>query len=922
MYFDCAVQPLSSPNQHQQSKFNSPWLIALSMLAVGCGANTAVPPNSASKSVNPADSTQSVQPAADADAKGSERQPDTTTTDAVAAAQTDTSNAKHQKSPDKQVAQADLKKETFKAPPAKAGATPTAEQLAKWAIVEFQPLQLLACHDDFEDGFITSMALSPDGKQFALGGAKLTLWNTNESKPIVNLIEGIQGKEIERPIRCVAFSPNGELLAAGDQKGTLRIWRVADQSLTATMKAHDGHMRALAFSPNSQTIATTSYSGEVLLWNAADGKKIKGVKVDKQELVQLAFLSDAQLATAGRETNIWNIESGKKEQTLTSGQVIGPALGLSSDRQRLAFSDGDAGLRIWDAQKSSAIGEAMKGGGNHLIEFSSDNKWLANYGQHVDLRIVDAATGQIVQVIDADGGRVSELHWLPNLNALLVASEQDRVRLWGTADVAKTLGIEPISLPVPKPIAADGKQPLNPAQALSIIDIRSFPRLPGAVPQYGDGIGMTSYSAPVTLKDAELFYRYFLGKAGWSETGKIEGAIPALTFSKSNCELNISFMPAAMAGVGKEGDHVISLMFTGNYDVRKLPKFEPIETKGEFSSFSTSIYRTKASLLDLEVAILKQFHAAGWTAYTRLNASGNEEPESRMISWLQSGGVLSAFIRRPADSNDQFAVQLGIGLSSKSLPIPPDSGWIEFDSSTDLNMVANTKMKMQQTAEFYDKEMAADGWLSRESGRFFKDDRGWLPYIQGQRDVLIRLVERPEGGTRIIVGDAERSSWQLQKAKDSAKAKTDKKESAKPGIEAADFELPKGAKSVSFDVDQKKIEFEFPDATPPQLADLLAKQMESIGWPRDKSGVVSDEYTLATYIKDKIEIQLRARSQNKKTTAMISGDGLLWNKALPTAPVRISFGTWLQRNLKDATLELIDEYTDQMKKIPASDGKN
>jgi hypothetical protein len=42
---------------------------------------------------------------------------------------------------------------------------------------------------------------------------------------------------------------------------------------------------------------------------------------------------------------------------------------------------------------------------------------------------------------------------------------------------------------------------------------------------------------------------------------------------------------------------------------------------------------------------------------------------------------------------------------------------------------------------------------------------------------------------------------------------------------------------------------------------------------------------------------------------------------LPTAPVRISYETWLRRNRKDATLDRLDEFVAEMHKIPARAGK-
>jgi hypothetical protein len=258
-----------------------------------------------------------------------------------------------------------------------------------------------------------------------------------------------------------------------------------------------------------------------------------------------------------------------------------------------------------------------------------------------------------------------------------------------------------------------------------------------------------------------------------------------------------------------------------------------------------------------------------------------------------------------------LSVLTSVSVANKSLPIPPDSGWIEFDSSTDLQLVANTKMDLKQTTQFFDKQMAAEGWSAREAGRQFKDDKAWLPYIRGQQDVFLRLAALPGGGTRVVVGDAASSSWQLQK-----QVKTTEK-MVKPGIEAADFVLPAGATAVKFDIDQKNIEFEVHDSTPTKLGEQFVAQMESLQWKREGAGIVSDDYTFITFSKERAEIQLRARAAEKKATAMFSGDGLLWSKPLPTAPVRISYEAWLRRGHKDATLDQLDEFDAEMHKIPA-----
>ena len=239
-------------------------------------------------------------------------------------------------------------------------AAPSPQQLARWAIPEVPSLQLLMCNDDFEDNFVQCMAISPDGKQFVLGGTKLTVWDSTGAHPKLDLLEKYRGEEVKRPLLSVGISPNGNWLAAGDSGGRLRVWNLNDHSEVVSIRAHDARLMELAFSPDSRTLATTSYSGEVRLWHAEDGKQINKLKVDDQEVARLVFLSDGLLAAAGRHTSIWNVESGKQESVLTKERVIGPALGLSSDRQRLAFADTEAKIQLWDVGKAAPTGLALR----------------------------------------------------------------------------------------------------------------------------------------------------------------------------------------------------------------------------------------------------------------------------------------------------------------------------------------------------------------------------------------------------------------------------------------------------------------------------------------------------------------------------------------------------------------------------------
>lgn len=67
---------------------------------------------------------------------------------------------------------------------------------------------------------------------------------------VLDFLEGGAGE-----VRCVAFSPDGKLLAAGNRYGTVRIWDVASKKELKTLTGHMGEVWSIAFSPDGKTLA-------------------------------------------------------------------------------------------------------------------------------------------------------------------------------------------------------------------------------------------------------------------------------------------------------------------------------------------------------------------------------------------------------------------------------------------------------------------------------------------------------------------------------------------------------------------------------------------------------------------------------------------------------------------------------------------
>ena len=777
---------------------------------------------------------------------------------------------------------------------------PTAEQLARWTKLDFDPLQLLAVRESDKIGLVTCMAPLPDGKGFILAGKKVTLWSIDGEKPDHAFLD-LTSSQQELFIRCVAVSHDGQWFAAGDSGGRLHIWSLTDRNEIVSKELYKNDISELAISPDSLEIATTSFGSEVTIWGAEKLNQKNRFTIDTNGVEAIKYLSPGVLVAAGETTSSWNTVTGKLRQQLSPGRY-NFSLARSSDNQTFVFGT-EAGLQLWDiAEAKRAATLVGSFANNEIVEFSPDGKLLVT-GNGSMLRIWEIAAAELRQVIDGYGSTIIGIHWLPNTNMILVATENGRTRLWGTAKSGMANKMPPLHHAIEMPDPASNVA-ASPAQLLEAIDMRSVAMLPGGFPTMRNE-DMLSYVVAAKPEEAMLFLRYDLGNRGWTEVSAVGAAPGTVQFLKNGFSLSISSYEAA------ESKTNISMNRSGNVDLRKLPKFDSAPVDKAYDGAGVVIYRTKADLLEIETTLLRKMHDAGWTAYSRLNSSHNEEGDKRDLTFIQNSATVQVSIGRFPVEPDSYTIQYTAFLTLNSLPIPADSGYVEFDGSTEPYLVASTSMNLEKTREFYDKELAAQGWLPREFRRTLKEKNNWLPYIQGQKDLLIGLEAMDNGRTRIKVGDGlENSSWQL------AKSKPEQVDAASKGIiEAATFPILNASKLAKFDVEGKSINFQIDAIGLLDVADRYTKELATLGWEHNSRGIKEADFLLMTFKKDNAEITLRGRVHEGNSMVSAEGSGLGWSNPLPGGKQVISYETWLRRNNRQASLGLLDEYTAEMRSI-------
>ena len=207
-----------------------------------------------------------------------------------------------------------------------------------------------------------TVAISPDGRVMATDlrpDYAVLLWDVSDPNQPVPL--GPPLAEPAESVEDLEFSPDGTLLAAGSDDGTVRLWDVSDParpiSLAPLYPADRSDLVLLVrFSPDGRTLAATTSVGTVAFWDLADPRRPKPLGPPLAAATDLvyaaAYSSDSRVLAVGGsdgKVTLWDVvDRARPRRIATATGLDGHvhALTFSADGRYLA--GGTIGrVRIW-----------------------------------------------------------------------------------------------------------------------------------------------------------------------------------------------------------------------------------------------------------------------------------------------------------------------------------------------------------------------------------------------------------------------------------------------------------------------------------------------------------------------------------------------------------------------------------------------
>src|SRR5262245_10331089 len=322
-----------------------------------------------------------------------------------------------------------------------------------WRLSHRYSSALYIYHDAY-DGYVLSVAFSPDGKRLATVSVNATvkLWDAATGQELLTLNTN-QGQILE-----VAFSPDGKRLATWSDGSFVGLWDAATGQ--ALHSLWSGAVMSVAFSPDGKRLASAGFS--VYLWDAATGHKLLALKDLSIAVGSVAFSPDGKrLATgcADGVVKLWDTATGQELITLKVHSAAVGSLAFSLDGKRLATGSADRTVKLWDTATGQEL-ITLKGHSAAVgsVAFSPDGKRLATASADRTVKLWDTATGQELIALKGHSKGVFSLAFSLDGKRLATGST-DRTVIWDAAISQELLTLEDDS-PWVKSVAfsPDGKR--------------------------------------------------------------------------------------------------------------------------------------------------------------------------------------------------------------------------------------------------------------------------------------------------------------------------------------------------------------------------------------------------------------------------------------------------------------------------------
>ncbi|KAG0021505.1 hypothetical protein BGZ80_002244 [Entomortierella chlamydospora] len=297
---------------------------------------------------------------------------------------------------------------------------------AQMAGVHFGELPFLQ-----EDSAVNCCAYSPNGEIFAAGlsNGDICLYTTSNWERIQIMRGQTNG------VRCLVFSATGGQVATGNEDKTVRLWDIETGNCVHTLQGHSNRIDTVLYSPKGDQVASAGEDDETLwLWNVNTGACVHALKDHFMGIRSIAYSpSGDQIASAGWDeaVRLWDVDTGNCIRIMRGHNGFILKIEYSPRGDLIASASDDSTVRLWDVNTGNCI-HNFQGHtyGATSVAYSPKGGQIVSGGGDNTLRLWDVDTGECIHTLQGHHDTIKSVMYSPRGDQIVSRSDDKTLRVW------------------------------------------------------------------------------------------------------------------------------------------------------------------------------------------------------------------------------------------------------------------------------------------------------------------------------------------------------------------------------------------------------------------------------------------------------------------------------------------------------------
>jgi WD40 repeat protein len=280
-----------------------------------------------------------------------------------------------------------------------------------------------------------TIAFSFDGEWLAAAGVDgvVRVWNVSEGA------ESLVALETGAPVTQLAFTQTGPTLVASMQNGRFQTWKLPIQK-SQSLAGHTDAITSVASNRSGSQIVTGGNDRVCRLFDADSGQQLRVFEGAQDGITSVVQASDdAWIAASDRagQISMWRTESGDIAGSVQVSDGAITKLAGDSSNKLLASASVDGLLRIWRMPFTPPVSMQVAAQDSVVLALSPDGKRIALGLADNSIVIGDTRTGEQIQTLSGHEKAITALNWSTDSSFVVSGSRDETVSLWRISDAQR-----------------------------------------------------------------------------------------------------------------------------------------------------------------------------------------------------------------------------------------------------------------------------------------------------------------------------------------------------------------------------------------------------------------------------------------------------------------------------------------------------